>query len=167
MNEQYYVNLRGQFRPSQTRLILVAESPPASGKYFYDPKGRITEPLFRALIRDVLGRNVSNKADGLSAFQEAGYILLDATYLPVNKGLSTQERDNAILAGYSRLTQEIVALSPAKTTPLFLIKTNVCRLLEPKLLRDGFIVKNNGVVVPFPSSGQQGKFREAIKLILG
>ena len=36
-----------------------------------------------------------------------------------------------------------------------LIKANVCKLLEPKLKRDGFNVLNKGRCVYFPASGQQ------------
>ncbi len=167
MDEHYYVRLRDRYRPAQTRLIFIAESPPASGKYFYDQTGRVTEPLFRALIRDVMGLSVAYKAEGLRAFQEEGFTLLDATYVPVNEGMSDKEREKAVLSGYTRLSQEVMALSPAKTTPLVLIKTNVCRLLEPRLLQDGFVVKNKGVIVPFPSSGQQRRFREAMKRVIG
>lgn len=167
MDEQYYVNLRDRYRPTQTRLIFIAESPPSSGKYFYDPEGLTAEPLFRALMCDVLERQVASKTDGLKAFQEEGYLLLDATYVPVNKGLSNGERDQIVLAGYEGLTRELVALSPQKSTPIILIKKNVCVLLEAKLLHDGFIVRNNGIVVPFPSRWQERRFREAIKQILG
>jgi hypothetical protein len=38
---------------------------------------------------------------------------------------------------------------------LILIKTNVCRILEPKLTHDGFNVLNCGRVIYFPASGRQ------------
>ena len=43
-----YLSLRRRYKPKTIKLIIVAESPPTSGKYFYDPEGRITEPLFAA-----------------------------------------------------------------------------------------------------------------------
>jgi hypothetical protein len=50
MDKDYYLRLRNRFRPSKLQVILFAESPPASGKYFYDENGSVGEPLFRALM---------------------------------------------------------------------------------------------------------------------
>jgi hypothetical protein len=44
-----YLSLRREFEPTTITLVIVAESPPASGKYFYDPDGEVSEPLFNAL----------------------------------------------------------------------------------------------------------------------
>ena len=43
-----YLTLRYKFQPATVKLVVVVESPPKSGSYFYDPSGRITEPLFAA-----------------------------------------------------------------------------------------------------------------------
>jgi hypothetical protein len=44
-----YLSFRDRYRPETIKLLLVAESPPASGRYFYNPAGARTEPLFAAL----------------------------------------------------------------------------------------------------------------------
>jgi len=44
----------------------------------------------------------------------------------------------------------------------FLIETNVCRILEPKLTDDGFNVLNRGRV---PSSGRQGDFHQQFSAV--
>jgi hypothetical protein len=47
-----YLAMRKQYQPAPVKLIIVAESPPASGKYFYDPSGSCTaELLFREMMR--------------------------------------------------------------------------------------------------------------------
>jgi hypothetical protein len=46
-----YLAFRRDFEPSSTKLVIVAESPPASGKYFYNFAGAVKEPLFAALRR--------------------------------------------------------------------------------------------------------------------
>ncbi len=43
-----YLSLRRAFEPMG---VIVAESPPISGKYFYDPDGEVSEPLFNALMK--------------------------------------------------------------------------------------------------------------------
>ena len=49
-----YLDFRRKFEPSSARLVIVAESPPEGGKYFYNPSGKVSEPLFTALIRATL-----------------------------------------------------------------------------------------------------------------
>ena len=162
----YYHELRDVYRPPHPRLIFIAESPPASGLYFYDPTGKVSEPLFRALMQDVLGMSPVTKAEGLRAFKKAGYLLVDSTYFPVNKHLKDKERNNRIVADYSLLLADLLNVLPSKETKIILIKANVCRLLEPKLLSDGFNVINGGKIVPFPAFGNQTRFREAIATVL-
>jgi ssDNA-specific exonuclease RecJ len=50
--------------------------------------------------------------------------------------------------------------------PIVLIKANVCRLLEPMLMKDGFNVINNGGLVYFPACGHQQEFQEQLATIL-
>ena len=47
------MRLRRAYTPERLKLAIVAESPPASGKYFYDDKGKVSEPLFAALMQHV------------------------------------------------------------------------------------------------------------------
>lgn len=165
-NKEYYINLRDRFLPNDLRLIIVAESPPASGKYFYDLIGRTSEPLFKAMMKDIIKYSPKDKPDGLRAFCDTGVFLVDAVYQPVNKGLSPSQRDQVILNNYPELKQDLLQIMPKKDFPILLIKANVCRLLESLLVRDGFSVRNKGRVVPFPSSGQQSRFMEIVKDIL-
>jgi len=165
-DENYYTGLRNNFLPDDLRLIIIAESPPASGKYFYDINGSISEPLFRAFMHDILRITPPTKSDGLRALQNAGMFLVDAVYKPVNKGLTRARRDRLIVANYPALRDDLIQITPEKDIPVLLIKKNICVLLEPLLVNDGFRVLNNGQVVPFPSSGQQGRFREIITSII-
>lgn len=166
MNKDYHLEKRRKYLPKELKLIFIAESPPISGNYFYDSNGKISEQLFRAMIIDIIGEKTSSKAEGLSKFQEAGYLLVDAVYKPVNKELTEKKRNNIIIEGYPDLLTDLSNLSPGKDVPLLLIKANICRLLEPKLVDDGFTVLNHGAIIPFPGSGQQKNFKEKIGPIL-
>lgn len=161
-----YLALRRQFTPEKITLVIIAESPPASGLYFYDPEGAVTEPLFAALLKH-LGISCKTKDVGLREFQRIGWYLVDATYSPVNK-LSHRERDRKIEQDYPLLRDDLQALTPDRLTPLVLIKANVCRILEPRLLNDGFKVINQGRSIRFPGMGHQNRFhehfREAVNL---
>jgi len=165
-NRAYYHKLRGKYTPSCPKLVIVAESPPAGGKYFYDLTGRVTEPLLRAMMQDVLGISPNSKEEGLSEFAKAGFLLVDATYTPVNKSFSPKERNAKILEDYPLLLEDLNDLLPSKRTRIILIKANVCRLLDARLQSDGFNVINRGIVVPFPAFGQQTRFREVVKGLL-
>lgn len=163
-HRDWYLSLRRQYGPAHVRFIMVAESPPISGRYFYDPAGSVSEPLFRAIMQ-CRGLTPATKEAGLRNLREAGWILVDSTYEAVN-ALSGPHRDEIIIRDYPLLREDVLALVPDRQTPLILIKANVCRLLEPRLREEGFNVLNRGRAVYFPSHGRQNEFQQQISTIL-
>jgi hypothetical protein len=90
-----YLSLRAPYVPNERKLVFVLESPPKSGLYFYNPDGRVSEPLFSAMMKDVLEIRPTSKAAGLREFTRQGCLLVDATYVPVNHDeLSLRERND-------------------------------------------------------------------------
>ena len=138
MNKEYYLKLRNKYLPEKLSLIFILESPPASGKYFYDETSKTTEALFNELMKAFDYKPV-DKRNGLNFFKSKGCFLVDATYKPVNK-LKGKERNDTILADFSQLIDDLENIDSAKKTPLILVKANVCQLLESRLLSNGFIV---------------------------
>ena len=112
MNEEYYCPLRNKYRPKNLEMVFVLESPPASGKYFYDEDGSVSEPLFSAMMK-FLNFNPQNKRDGLSYFAESGHFLVDATYEPVNK-FKGKIRENRILKNFENLVADLKKLGDPK-----------------------------------------------------
>jgi hypothetical protein len=159
-----YLAWRRRYQPAHIELIIIAESPPDSGKYFYNPEGSRSEVLFREMMK-LLNETCSSKDEGLRAFQRAGRILVDATYEPVNDGRKESERNKTILRDYSLLVADLLGLTPDRSVPVVLIKANVCELLEARLKADGFNVLNHGIRPPFPTY-QPDKFREDFNRIL-
>jgi hypothetical protein len=153
-----YLSLRREFEPTTVTLVIIAESPPASGKYFYDQDGEVSEPLFQALMKQ-LGIQPKTKFEGLREFQKRGWVLVDATYEPVN-ARDKPGRDLVIVRDYQELCGDLKRLLATRWNgvPLALIKANVCKLLEPKLKEDRFNVLNKGRIVYFPSNGRQRDF---------
>jgi len=164
MNKEYYLKLRNKHLPEELKLIFVLESPPASGKYFYDKSGKTSESLFNELMK-ALSYIPSDKKDGLEFFKNKGFFLVDATYKPVNK-LKGIERNHTILSDFDNLVADLKNLNSDKRVSLILIKANICRLLEAKLQSEGFYVLNESAVIPFPSTGQQKKFHIEINKLL-
>jgi hypothetical protein len=164
LNRNDYLAMRRRYRPDNVDLVIVAESPPAGGNYFYNPDGKVSEPLFAAMMLR-LGFSPTNKDDGLRKFQKRGWILVDATYEPVN-ALTDTTRNKIIARDYRSLRDDLLELKPDRSVRVVLTKANVCQKLAPLLLADGFKVINNGVAVPFPSHGQQKKFAEKFSAVL-
>lgn len=163
MDKEYYLKLRNKYLPAILRLIFILESPPASGKYFYDETGSTTEPLFNEMMKALHYKPVDKK-DGLEFFKNQGFFLIDSTYKPVNK-MKGKEREATILSDFNNLVDDLEGIN-RHNSPLVLVKANICRLLEDKLKLRGFNVINEGVVVPFPSSGQQKRFHVEISKML-
>jgi hypothetical protein len=159
-----YLALRLPYVPENIRLVIIAESPPAGGLCFYNPTGRTSEPLFAAMMKQ-LGLSPTTKEEGLRKFQQCGWVLVDATYEPINKlgPDSNRDRDGMIDRAYPLLRDDLASLALDPSTPLVLIKANVCRVLKPKLVKDGFKVVNGGTVIPFPSNGWANPRSDGLK----
>jgi hypothetical protein len=158
MTREAYLRYRRDYEPEEVTLAIIAESPPASGKFFYDPSGTTAEPLFAALIKQI-GICPCTKQDGLMELQRRGWILIDSTYQPVNSR-KISDRNSVIVGDYGLLCADLSSLIPDRSAPLLLIKANVCRILEPRLVQNGFNVLNHGEVVYFPANGWQRKFHQ-------
>lgn len=156
MNKEYYYNLRNKYRPINLRIVFFLESPPVSGKYFYDEEGSVSEPLFSAMMK-LFNFNPQNKREGLTYFADSGYFIVDATYEPVNK-LKGIKREKKILENFENLVEDLKKLGNPKQINIILVKANICRLLEIRLISMGFKVLNHGSIIPFPSTGHQKKF---------
>ncbi len=160
MNKDDYLNLRNQYQPNNLRHIFILESPPVSGKYFYDERGKTSEPLFNAMMKFIEFTS-SNKKEGLEYFQKCGYLLVDATYRQINN-LTESKRKQIICDDFKFLLEDLSNINPQKTIPLILVKANICETLEQPLEKNGFTVLNNGISISFPSNGNQNKFHEKL-----
>lgn len=165
MVKAYYINLRNKYIPKNLKTIFILESPPVSGRYFYDKTGEITEPLFSAMMQCVLKENPINKSDGLENFAKRGHLIVDAVYEPINN-LRKNERDKIIIREYCALIEDLKRLITSNRVKIILIKANICSLLENRLLNNGFNVRNNHLIIPFPSHGWQKEFCKKIRRFL-
>ena len=102
-----------------------------------------------------------SKSEGLTYYADTGHFLVDATYEPIN-GLDDKARKRELLDHFDELVEDLRSLGSTDAMSLILVKANIFRVLQRRLSASGFNVINNGVVVPFPSTGQQGKFRKRI-----
>ncbi len=164
MQKIEYKKMRNEYKPNPIRLIFILESPPVSGKYFYDKSGDISEPLFAAMMK-LLSLSPDTKREGLERFAKSGYFIVDSIYEPVNH-LPSDKKDAALKSNIRNLINDLLTLGNTDSLPLFLVKSNICRLLEKQLLEEGFRIVNHQKCAPFPSNGHQNCFHVIARCIL-
>lgn len=140
--------LRRSYRPERVRLLLVGESPPASGRFFY----REDSGLYRA-VREAFGVAHPEWGDEefLWHFQGAGCYLIDLCREPVDR-MDPAARRAACIASEPALSREIAKLRPeAIVTVVRSIHANVARAAG----RAGW----DGVLTGLPYPGRWVKHR--------
>jgi len=141
--------LRRRYRPSVVRLLFIGESPPASGRFFYQRDSG----LYRA-IRDafrVIDPSITDEGF-LTVFQATGCYLIDTCTDPVDH-LDAHSRRAACLASESSLSRRIGRLQPASiVTLLRSIRANVGRALVE--------ARWHGPILEVPYPGRWARHRE-------
>jgi len=119
--------LRRRYRPAEVRLLFIGESPPASGRFFYQGDSG----LYRAMRDAFLAADPLLTRDRfLAAFRESGCYLIDTCIDPVDH-LDARSRRAACLAAEPSLARQIRSLQPASiVTLLRSIRDNVRRAAE-------------------------------------
>lgn len=107
-NRRQQESLRRRYRPARLRLLFVGESPPASGRFFYQGDSG----LYRA-IRDAFRTVDASITDEsfLARFQASGCYLIDLCAEPVDH-LDPQTRRAACRESQATLSQTIARLHP-------------------------------------------------------
>lgn len=164
-SETEYIQLRNAYLPTDIHVVFVAESPPAGHGYIYDPSGKPSELFFRSMMRLLFQKDFETKELGLRAFADAGCVLVNPIYTPVNR-LPDADADEMILNNYPRFLEDLLSIGVTKQTPIILIKKNICLLLDERLQQDGYRVLNNGEIIPFPMHYHFETFRSKVEALL-
>ena len=140
--------LRQSYRPARVRLLFVGESPPASGRFFYQKDSG----LYRA-FRDLFAMADPAIHDGnfLERFQRSGCYLIDLCARPVNH-LESADRRAACVRGEKTLARSIRELRPERVVILLRsIQENVQRAATSA----GFALPIPGV--PYPGRWKRNR----------
>jgi hypothetical protein len=147
--------LRLRFRPERVRLLLVGESPPASGRFFY----RGDSGLYRAM------RDLFHKADPsiededfLSRFQGLGCYLVDLCGVPVDR-LGAKPRRELCRSSEEPLGDAIGLLRPERIVSLV-------RSIECNVVRAASRAGWEGAIVSAPYPGRWVRHRERFVEVL-
>ena len=164
--------LRERYRPAEIKYLLLAESPPLSQpdqfRFFYYPGKEWWDFFFRSVMVVVFPEfktsyKKGDKGKWLDRFKEAGFFMMDAVDTPINT-ITEKERERVIL---SEIKARIAAIGNlvSKKTPIFLIKKNIFNIFYPILMEQGFNICHDEII-PFPSTGQQERFKQRFKRLL-
>lgn len=163
-----YSQSRNKYKPKAIRVLIIAEAPPcALDRFFYFEDVKKQDSLFLEIMAILYpdqkeqylssGRETGLKQDLLQRFQSDGYWLLDLCEIP------TSIVDGPSHAHVQSLLKKLEKLVN-KNIPIILIKSNVFDACFEALKANGYNVINERL--PFPGSGQQGKFREGFRRAL-
>src|SRR5712691_10586400 len=157
---------RRRYRPRKVRFLLIAESPPSSGGFFYFRTTIGKDHLFRETMKalDLWPRNEPmrrgvDKRSMLRRFQSMGFYLLDTCVSPVDK-LPLFERRKAVLSQTRRLVIDVIEANPDH---ILIVKSSIFNPVRNALSESGLSnrVLNTGPV-PFPSHGNQRTYRSVL-----
>ena len=161
---------RRKYRPRKIRLLLIAESPPSSGGFFYFPTTIGKDHLFRETMKalDLWPENEPmrkgvDKRPMLLRFQSMGLYLLDTCDFPVDK-MRPRDRREAVLEQIPRLVNDVIEANPLR---ILVVKSSIFNPVVIALRESGFQsqILNSGPV-PFPSHGNQRIYRSMLRRAL-
>lgn len=148
--------IRNQYRPDRIRILFVGESPPASGKFFYNGNSQMARNVRKILGELLLG----GTEDFFSKFKTSGCYLDDLVLVPVNKSsksLRRQAKRNAI----PDLAKRIEEYQPVVVVALL---KSIERDVREAVAESGVDAQFHAT--HFPGNGQQGKFEMDIRRLL-
>jgi len=139
-------SLRRSFRPKRVKILFIGESPPASGRFFY----QADSGLYRA-FRDAFLEAFPNlpEANFLHSFQSLGCYLVDLCPQPVDR-LPRAARTKAHRLGERALAATLRQLRPAAIVTFL-------RSIAPSTLRAQKAARYSGpsVILPYPGRWQR------------
>jgi hypothetical protein len=161
---------RRKYRPRKVRFLLIAESPPSSGGFFYFPTTIGKDHLFRETMKALKFwpenepmRKGIDKRSMLRKFRSMGFYLLDACISPVDK-MPPGERRRAVLSQTRRLSNDVIKTDPSH---IFIVKTTIFNPVSQAMQEAGMHKRViNTMAVPFPSHGNQRVYRSMLRRAL-
>ncbi len=150
--------IRKAYLPSRVRILLVAESPPSSGDFFYVDSGMTRYTMMA--FEKAFGLKFQSTRHFLEYFKDRGCYLDDLTETPVNN-LQCTEREQLLKSCVPHLSRRIKQMQPTVIiTVLKRIETHVLKAID----QSGISTK--AYTLPFPGNGHQNRYTEMLAEIL-
>ena len=170
----YYIKLRNNYLPPKLKVVFIFESPPFSGKYFYDKTGKTSETLFSRMMEFMDFKDYENKKEGLEEFQKRGYFLVDTTYEPVNNIRDDYKRNKKVINNIPSLINDLeeifqrAGIKQKGRVKIIIVIKPICRMLRGILKELGYkIINDDGHInqedIPFPDPSCVREFLDKLK----
>ncbi len=150
--------IRQRFKPDHIRLLMIGESPPASGRFFYQ-KSAMTTYTARAFEK-AHGVSFKDNSDFLEYFRACGCFLDDLSHIPVDN-LPASKREGQLRASVPALSQRIrESEAPVIVVALKKIEQHVREAVKESHLRPKIIT------LPYPGHGHQAEYIAGLAAII-
>jgi len=151
-------SLRIYYKPKAIKLLFIGESPPASGKFFYE-RSLMTTYTSRAFESAFKTSFVNTKAF-LDFFKTKGCYLEDLTVTPVNRMPKT-DREKTLELGVKSLSKKLIEYQPMA---ILIVLKRIERYVINAIKMDGLSCPIH--TLPFPGNSYQNKFKQELITIL-
>jgi len=165
-----YAVAREKYKPTRINTLLIAESPPSSGGYFYSEKTIGKDHLFRETMKALKFwpinrpmRKGCDKRPMLKKFRSLGFLVIDTCEYPIDK-FPPKQRRIATIQGALTLPKRVQKLDPGQ---ILIVKKTIFNPVKHVLNDAGFGERIlNARPLPFPSHGNQSKFRTMMRRLV-
>ena len=153
--------VRANYRPERAVTLLVGESAPASGKFFYgDDETAFARHIRQAMQAAELLPDTIDHCKFLDRFKSCGWYLDDLVLTPVDR-LAMPDRRKARRAAQASLARRIREYRPRAIVSLLMCIREIVEQAAGEAGSDAELF-----AVPFPGHGNQGRFREKMAVIV-
>ena len=149
-----YERIRASYRPPTIKVLLIGESRPAQGTFFYYGDSSLLS-YTRKAFSTVLGREFASASEFLNYFRDAGFFLDDLCLKPVNH-MEPQPRKLARKASVSELAARIKAYSPRA---IICIMKTIAPLVIDAVDLSGITLEFGFHRVSFPAMSNEQDYR--------
>ncbi len=151
-------SLRLRYKPDNIRLLLIGESPPASGKFFYlsSAMTKFTSLAFEKAHR----RTFNNDSDFLEYFKSCGCYLDDLSHIPVNN-LNRHKREQQLRDCVDPLSKRIREANPSV---IVICLRKIEGYVKEAVNKSGCNPKL--YTLPYPGHGYQNDYIEGLASII-
>jgi hypothetical protein len=146
-----------RYRPTRIETLLVSEAPPSAlDRYFYFEDVGEHDSLFRHVVQAVLGEKPTrDKAPYLEELRERGWFLVHMSEDPF--------RDRSVLAPL--LPDLLARCEELRPRRVVIVGAPLYDLVHRPMRDAGLPVVD--VRLPYPGSGQQRRFLDGFRLVVG
>lgn len=151
--------IRAKYKPSgRTKILLVGESPPANGSFFYEESAMTT--YTRTAFETALERNFLSDHEFFVFMRDNGYYLEDLSLIPVDK-LPHREREAELRKQSTFFAERVRLLNPEV---LIIVLKKIEKIARESIQIAG--INPEIYALPFPGWGFQKRYKDELASII-